>query len=372
MAKLLSTALLALLILVACSDPAPTAVVPLTATPHTEATPPSDSQPVLTKPANPTQEPTVVVTPQPTEIATTAPELTPAPGPTLIPEPTPTETPAPTATIAPTPTHMPTATPLPEATAAPTATSTPAPTQPPAQPSNLWRGITIAPENRCSPYDSAEYRYSPSVEPKIVDAQGGIYGPYTGTWFDSIKDTDIEHIVARSEAHDSGLCAASPDTRDRFASDLLNLTLASPSVNRHQKSDKDPSEWLPELNECWYVDRVVQVRQEYRLTIDRAEADAIERILAGCESTEMVVLAPGTSTTTTATPSPTAFATPTPISTPIPTTAAVVDALAMYDDNGNSRISCAEARTHGIAPVRRGHPAYEYMRDADGDGVVCE
>ena len=31
----------------------------------------------------------------------------------------------------------------------------------------------------------------------------------------------------------------------------------------------------------------------------------------------------------------------------------------------------AEARPHGMAPVRRGHPAYQYMRDADGDGVVC-
>ena len=49
-----------------------------------------------------------------------------------------------------------------------------------------------------------------------------------------------------------------------------------------------------------------------------------------------------------------------------------VDALALWDDNGNGRITCAEARNHGIAPVRRGHPAYEYMRDADGDGVVCE
>ena len=45
---------------------------------------------------------------------------------------------------------------------------------------------------------------------------------------------------------------------------------------------------------------------------------------------------------------------------------------ARYDDNGNGRISCAEARAHGIAPVRRGHPAYPHMRDADGDGVVCE
>ena len=45
---------------------------------------------------------------------------------------------------------------------------------------------------------------------------------------------------------------------------------------------------------------------------------------------------------------------------------------ARWDDNGNGRISCAEARRHGIAPVPRGHPAYPYMNDRDRDGVVCE
>ena len=98
---------------------------------------------------------------------------------------------------------------------------------------------------------------SPSVEPRIVEAQGGIYGPYTGTWFGIIKETDVEHIVARSEAHDSGLCAASPAIWSEFASDLLNLTLASPSVNRHQKSDNDAAEWFSDLNQCWYVDRTI-------------------------------------------------------------------------------------------------------------------
>ena len=48
------------------------------------------------------------------------------------------------------------------------------------------------------------------------------------------------------------------------------------------------------------------------------------------------------------------------------------DALEFYDDNGNGRINCAEARAHGIAPVHRSHPAYQYMRDGDGDGIVCE
>ena len=47
-------------------------------------------------------------------------------------------------------------------------------------------------------------------------------------------------------------------------------------------------------------------------------------------------------------------------------------APARWDDNGNGRISCAEARRHGIAPVPRGHPAYPFMNDRDGDGVVCE
>ena len=271
-------------------------------------------------------------------------------------EPAPTEIP----TTAPErkETTAPAASPKPE----PTPTATPASTQPPTQPSNLWRGITVAPENRCSPYDSDQYRYSPSVEPRIVEAQGGIYGPYTGTWFATIKETDIEHIVARSEAHDSGLCAAGPATWSEFASDLLNLTLASPSINRHQKSANDVAEWLPDLNQCWYVDRTLQVRREYGLTIDRTEADAADRILAGCQSTEMVVLAPGSSTTATPTRAVPGTSSPGPD----------VDALALWDDNGNGRITCAEARAHGIAPVRRGHPAYQYMRDADDDGVVCE
>ena len=49
---------------------------------------------------------------------------------------------------------------------------------------------------------------------------GIVYGPYKGRWFDSTSETDIEHIVALSEAHDSGICDSSTETRRRFASDL--------------------------------------------------------------------------------------------------------------------------------------------------------
>ena len=108
-----------------------------------------------------------------------------------------------------------------------------------------WRGLRVAPEDRCAAYDSNDYRYPQSVEDRIVEALGGIYGPYTGRWFESTSETDIEHMVARSEAHDSGMCNMSDARKKEFSKDLLNLTLASPSVNRQQKSAKDAADWLP-------------------------------------------------------------------------------------------------------------------------------
>lgn len=67
-------------------------------------------------------------------------------------------------------------------------------------------GIVIQPEHRCSPYNSDDYGYSQGVEQVIVNNMGGrIYSPYTGQYFANTGETDIEHIVARSEAHDSGL-----------------------------------------------------------------------------------------------------------------------------------------------------------------------
>ena len=224
---------------------------------------------------------------------------------------------------------------------------------------DTWRGLTVAPEHRCAPYNKKQdYPYPQSVERDIVRDLGAVYGPYTGTCFASTRETDIEHIVAASEAHDSGLCAADAQTRARFSRDIRNLTLASPKVNRYEKSGKDASEWVPERNRCWFAGRVVEVRRAYGLTIDRREARVLERILARCETTALEPIlcsVPSSSGAGAA-----------------PASSGGEGALALYDDNGNGRITCAEARRHGIAPVPRSHPAYRYMRDGDGDGVVCE
>ena len=162
-----------------------------------------------------------------------------------------------------------------------------------------------------------DYRYPQSVEDRIVDDLGGVYGPYTGRWFASTSDTDIKHMVARSEAHDSGLCAADLANRRRFATDLLNLTLAGPQVNRYEKVDRDAAEWLPAQNRCWFAARVITVRERYGLTIDRREADALDQVLARCTSTELVTFARG--------------------EVPATAAASVPEEIAAWDDNGNGR-----------------------------------
>ena len=154
---------------------------------------------------------------------------------------------------------------------------------------DLLAGIRIAPENRCSEYDSSDYKYSQSLESHIVaQQQSRIYGPYSGRYFGSLRDTDIEHIVAKAEAHDSGMCMRPLPERAAFASDLDNLTLAAPRLNRYEKVAKDPAEWLPEHNRCWYVGTVVNVKRKWGLSMDSAEADAVRQVLAGCDSLEMV------------------------------------------------------------------------------------
>ena len=220
----------------------------------------------------------------------------------------------------------------------------------------------MAPERRCSPYDPKDYRYPRSLETQLVAEMGRIYGPYTGRCFKSPTESDIEHIVARSEAHDSGLCAASASTRRAFASDPLNLTLASPWVNRVEKHDHDAAAWMPDQNRCWFAARVVDVRRKYCLTIDRREADELERVLSECTSTAMVISECDAEAATSAGQGAAIAGSDEP----------EAEALRDWDDDGNGKITCAEAVRHQIAPVRRGHPAYRFMLDRDSDGIVCE
>ncbi|MYA42153.1 MAG: HNH endonuclease [Gemmatimonadetes bacterium] len=166
-----------------------------------------------------------------------------------------------------------------------------APTSPESAPSpgnNALAGIVIAPELPRSGYDRGDYDYPASIEQRIIDAQGGHFSPYSLRCFTDLRQTDIEHIVAAAEAHDSGAASWTVQRRTAYAQDLANLTTAAPGLNRHEKSDKDPAEWLPANNRCWYVQTWIEVKRKYGLAMDPAEADAIRTVLAGCASTALI------------------------------------------------------------------------------------
>lgn len=148
-----------------------------------------------------------------------------------------------------------------------------------------WRGLRVCPERPRTGYDRDDYGTGyRSKEDDIIRGlpkrAGQVYTPYTCTLYairaDGTAATDIDHIVALAEAHDSGIA---PSRRRAFAADTLNLTIAVPSVNRNRKSDNDPAEWSPPRNRGWYAARVVAVKREYGLSVDVAERDSLAAIM---------------------------------------------------------------------------------------------
>ena len=156
-----------------------------------------------------------------------------------------------------------------------------------------WRGLKVCDERPRDGYarDAFGTGYS-SLEDEIIaalpptmKANGQVYTPYSCLAFDITANgtaaTDIEHIVALAETHDSGIA---DERRRDIASDLDNLTIADPTVNRSQKSDRDAAEWMPARHGAWFAERVIQVKLEYGLSVDPAERDALDALLAGGEA----------------------------------------------------------------------------------------
>ena len=156
--------------------------------------------------------------------------------------------------------------------------------------SPTWMDLPVCEEGARVSYDRDAFgsAYS-SLEDEIIDAlpksDGQVYTPYTCTLFDIQADgtaaTDIEHIVALAEAYDSGLAESQFRT---FAGDIDNLTIADPTVNRHQKSDLDAGEWEPPENRGWFAARVVAVKQKYGLSVNPDERDALQAMLNSAPS----------------------------------------------------------------------------------------
>ena len=118
---------------------------------------------------------------------------------------------------------------------------------------------------------------------------GTLADPYTGTSIVFARGqatsslVQIDHIVALSNAWQTGAQQLSTEQRYEFANDPLNL-LAVDGATNSSKGDGDAATWLPPNSafRCAYVSRQIAVKAAYALWVTQAEHDAMARVLSSC------------------------------------------------------------------------------------------
>ena len=149
-----------------------------------------------------------------------------------------------------------------------------------------WEGLWVVPKNSvtCPQYDGTVYgAYSSErLRPQLL-----LYLPYQNRVPKTRNNLQVEHVVARKEAHVSGLCKETDVQKRLFVKDIRNMVLATGRVNR-LKSFKDAAEWMPTgdgaVNKIWFARKVIEVKRAWNLAVDPAECNALAKVLSleGC------------------------------------------------------------------------------------------
>ena len=185
-----------------------------------------------------------------------------------------------------------------------------------------------------------------------VVISGILNDPYTGKVINFMRGKDtseqvqIDHVVALSDAWQSGAQEISAQERLQLANDPENLLAVDGPANQ-QKSDSDAATWLPANASfrCSYVARQIRVKAKYHLWVKPAEKEAMINVLTPCAGAAEAPPAPVPQ-----------------VDTPLAQNPA--PALAFQ--------TCADARAAGYRNMHRGAPGYSDHLDRDGDGIACE
>ena len=115
---------------------------------------------------------------------------------------------------------------------------------------------------------------------------GQLLDPFSGkviTFSTTKVVIDIDHVVALSNAWQTGAAYFDKALRTQIANDPLNLLAVDSKLNR-QKGDGDAATWLPPSKtfRCEYVARQVAVKAKYKLWVTEPEKVAITKILSSC------------------------------------------------------------------------------------------
>jgi hypothetical protein len=122
-----------------------------------------------------------------------------------------------------------------------------------------------------------------------VIATGTLNDPYTGRRVSFVRGVgtssavQIDHVVALADAWRTGAREWSAARRLRYANDP-SVLLAVDGPANEAKGDDDASQWLLANRRfaCAYVATQIFIKREYRLSVTRAEHDAILAALDDC------------------------------------------------------------------------------------------
>ena len=124
---------------------------------------------------------------------------------------------------------------------------------------------------------------------ECVVLSGTLIDPFSGETINFVRgntssmEVQIDHVVALSNAWQTGAFKLSIKERTAFANDPLNLLAVKGRLNS-QKGDGDAATWLPPLKSyrCDYVARQIAVKIKYKLWFTAPEKEAMVRILKSC------------------------------------------------------------------------------------------
>jgi hypothetical protein len=121
-----------------------------------------------------------------------------------------------------------------------------------------------------------------------VVLSGTLVSPYTRGLIHFLRGPDsakaqIDHVIALGDAWQTGAQTWTPQRREAFANDPLEL-LAVDGPSNEAKGDSDAASWLPPNKKfrCTYAEIQVAVKAKYGLWVTAAEQSALAAILRSC------------------------------------------------------------------------------------------
>ncbi len=143
--------------------------------------------------------------------------------------------------------------------------------------------------------DLTAITYKPKTRECVV-LTGVLLDKYSGETINFVRgnissmEVQIDHVVALSNAWQTGAFKLTKLERTALANDPLNLFAVKGRLNS-QKSDGDAATWLPPLKSfrCAYVAQQIAVKAKYSLWVTAPEKSAMIGILAKCPNQQLPI-----------------------------------------------------------------------------------